>query len=127
VRCCLLKNSRDPTVSGAYTRKASRECAFSRTWCASRELETLEPSIEHEIRFGGQHGREGLGNGRYNPNPSIRERRSLLVDFLCSESDKALVEHSSTLVQQGVWTNFSGVRPFDLSWKNLLSGPVLAF
>ena len=50
---------------------------FSRTWCASRELENLDPLVEHELRFGGQRGREGLGIGRYVAKPSLFERRSL--------------------------------------------------
>ena len=87
VRCCLLKNSRDPTVTGAYTHKVDRERSFTRTWCASREIESLDPLVEHELRFGGQHGREGLGIGRYIAKPSLRERRSLLtlcVLLICS-------------------------------------------
>ena len=70
VRCCLLKNSRDPVVAGAFTLKAARERSFSRTWSASQELEKLGPLVEHEVRFGGQQGREGLGVGRYFANPS---------------------------------------------------------
>jgi hypothetical protein len=123
VRCCLLKNSPDPIVAGAYSQKASRERSFSRTWCASRELEALGPVVEHEIRFGGQSGRAGLGNGHYVANPSLFEKRTLLVTMLLNESEKTLVEHSSALLRQGVWTRFDAVRPFDLSWKNLLSGP----
>jgi hypothetical protein len=123
VRCVLLKNSRDATVANTYAHKASRERSFTRTWCASRELETLGPLVEHEIRFGGQQGREGLGNGHFVANPCLSERRSLLVKMLLRESETALIEHSSSLVRQGVWTRFSAVRPFDLSWFNLISGP----
>ena len=47
VRCCLLKNSRDPVVAGAFTLKAARERSFSRTWSASQELEKLGLLVEH--------------------------------------------------------------------------------
>jgi hypothetical protein len=123
VRCCLLKHSTDPAVAGAYILKTSRESSFSRTWCATSELETLGPAVEHEIRFGGQNSHEGLGHGRYIAAPTLRQRRGLLVELLLEESEKALVEHSSNLARQGVWTKWQGVRPFDFSWKNLLSGP----
>src|SRR6185312_970045 len=63
----------------------------------------------------------GLGAGRYLSNPSLRERRGLLAQVLISESEKMLVEHSAGLVRQGIWTHWNAVRPFDLSWKNLLS------
>ena len=67
VRCLLLKNSSDPAVAGAFALKANRERSFSRTWSAARELELLEPLVEHDVRFGGQQGREGLGLGHYLP------------------------------------------------------------
>jgi hypothetical protein len=119
----LLKNSRDPAVAGAFAHKAARERSFTRTWSASRELESLSPLVEHEIRFAGQQNREGLGVGRYLAQPSLIDRRSLLTKTLLVESEKLLVEHSSTLVRQGVWTHWSAVRPFDLSWNNLIYGP----
>jgi zinc-binding in reverse transcriptase len=31
--------------------------------------------------------------------------------------------HASCLVQQGAWTHWEDVRPFDLSWRNLIYGP----
>src|SRR3954469_11291974 len=40
------------------------------------------------------------------------------------------MQHASRLTRQGVWTHWSDVRPFDLSWKNLIYGPgprVIAF
>ena len=40
------------------------------------------------------------------------------------------VTHSSQLAHQGVWTHWDNVRPFDLSWHNLIYGPgpkVIAF
>src|SRR5689334_19479533 len=40
-----------------------------------------------------------------------------------------MVRHAC-LVRQGVWTHWEDVRPFDLSWKNLIYGPgpkVIAF
>ena len=40
------------------------------------------------------------------------------------------MRHASCLVQQGVWTHWDKVMPFDLSWANLIYGPgphVIAF
>ena len=59
--------------------------------------------------------------GRYLPPPSLTDRRSLLTKMLLAESEKLLVEHSSS-TRQGVWTHWSAVRPFDFSWHNLLRG-----
>ena len=40
------------------------------------------------------------------------------------------MEHAAVLAQQGVWTHWDNVIPFDLSWKNLIYGPgprIIAF
>ena len=39
------------------------------------------------------------------------------------QTEQKRMEHSSCLVQQGVWTHWDNVMPFDLSWKNLIYGP----
>jgi hypothetical protein len=123
VRCCLLKNSSDPVVRGAYKVRAGREESFTHVWSAARNLETMGHLLEHKQRFGGQKDRVGLGAGRYVASPSFKETRKLLVDVLLAESERSLVDHASGLERQGVWTHWNGVRPFDLSWKNLLYGP----
>ena len=120
---CLLKNSKDPAVAGAFALKADRERSFSRIWSASRQLESFGALVDHELRFGGQQGREGLGVGRYFSSPSLTDRRGLLAKTLLEESEKALVDHSCKLIRQGVWTHWTAVKPFDFSWRNLLSGP----
>src|SRR6185312_9600456 len=111
VRCCLLKNSSDPAVAGAFALKASRESSFSRTWSASLEFDSLSPLVAHNIRFAGQQGRQGLGFGRYIPRPSLKENRDLLTKTLLAESEKALVEHSASLARQCVWTHWKAVKP----------------
>jgi hypothetical protein len=123
VRCCLLKNSSDPVVRGAYKVRAGREESFTHVWSAALNLETMDHLLEHKQRFGGQKDRVGLGAGRYVASPSFKETRKLLVDVLLAESERSLVDHASGLERQGVWTHWNGVRPFDLSWKNLLYGP----
>ena len=117
VRCSLLKHSSDPVVSGAYALKSEREAAQGRVWSAARELEALGPLLEHEQRFGGQGDRKGLGAGRYLATPTARERRARLVGVLLGRWSHAGLE------RQGAWTHWDGVRPFDLSWRNLLNGP----
>ena len=40
------------------------------------------------------------------------------------------MQHAACLVRQGVWTHWDKVKPFDLSWSNLIYGPgprVIAF
>ena len=87
------------------------------------------PGLEHSLRFTGQTDRTGLGSGNYVAKPSLPEIRAKMAEVLALEEEKR-VNHSSRLAQQGVWTHWDDVRPFDFSWHNLIYGPgpkIIAF
>jgi hypothetical protein len=86
--------------------------------------------VEHSTHFAGQGNRAGLGLGRYCANPTLSELRSKTGEALVQLQEEKLIQHAACLVRQGVWTHWDDVRPFDLSWKNLIYGPgpkVIAF
>ena len=83
----------------------------------------LAPIVEHSLRFAGQTDRTGLGSHDYVANPSIAEIRTKTSEILGELEEEKRVNHSSCLVQQGVWTHWDNVRAFDLSWHNLIYGP----
>ena len=133
VKCCLLANSKDNTVRAVYEAKKQREEGFKNRWSGTKELSNLEPIVEHATRFAGQTGRSGLGWNLSNPyiaNPTVAEHRSKVTSTLADQCEEDRVRHASCLVRQGVWTHWDNVRPFDLSWHNLIYGPgprVIAF
>ena len=133
VRCCLLCNSKDDNVRAVYEAKKHREEGFAGRWSATKELSNLEPVVEHAIRFAGQTDRSGLGSNISDPyiaNPTVADLRSKVTSTLADQCEEKRVQHASCLVRQGVWTHWDNVRPFDLSWTNLIYGPgprVIAF
>jgi hypothetical protein len=82
------------------------------------------------MRFAGQTDRVGLGSGRYLSKPTTTEVRAKTTEVFNLLQEEKHLRHASCLVQQGVWTHWDDVRPFDLSWRNLIYGPgprVIAF
>jgi hypothetical protein len=46
-----------------------------------------------------------------------------ITETLRVQREEKHLEHAACLVQQGVWSHWDNVMPFDLSWKNLIYGP----
>lgn len=68
-------------------------------------------------------GRQGLGAGNFNPNPSVQDKRKLVVASVKSMFQQKLDAHSHELALQGVWTGWKDKTvPFDFSWNNLIYG-----
>jgi len=125
VRCCLLSSSQDPKVKDIFSRKQQRVNSFAHRWSGPKALSQLEPVVDHYLRFAGQTDHSGLGSqkGLYFAHPSINEVRAKTAEVLGRLQEEKLVTHASCLVQQGAWTHWKDVRPFDLSWRNLIYGP----
>ena len=63
-------------------------------------LSKTESVVEHNMKFAGQQGRAGLGNGNYIRNPSLSERRKLIPAAITSEHDNSLTVHARDLKRQ---------------------------
>jgi zinc-binding in reverse transcriptase len=132
VKSCLLSSSQDPRIQQIFTRKQQRVSAFANRWSGPKALSLLAPVVEHSMRFAGQTNRAGLGSQRdtYIAKPTLSEIRAKTAETLGLLEEEKLLSHASCLVQQGVWTHWEDVIPFDLSWRNLIYGPgprVIAF
>jgi hypothetical protein len=127
VKCCLLENSKDPLVREIYALKKEHVSAFTSRWTGPKALADLLPVAEHNLHFAGQVGRSGLGSNRAAPyigSPTIRDLREKVVESLVSEFEEEHLRHASCLSRQGAWTHWRDlVRPFDLSWQNLVFSP----
>jgi hypothetical protein len=131
-KSCLLSTSQDPRIQEIFSRKQERVNAFNRVWSGPKALTELDPVVEHNLRFAGQTDRRGLGSQKntYLAKPSVPEVRAKTTEILNMLEEEKRVNHSSCLAQQGVWTHWDDVRPFDLSWNNLIYGPgpkIIAF
>ena len=130
VKCCLLENSNDESIRAIYQSKRARVINFAGRWSAAQERLQLDAAVEHDIRFGSQDNKVGLGSGNYNANPSVKEVRQKVSVTLRNQLEEDFVRHASCLTRQGVWTHWDYVLPFDLSWPNLIYGPgprIIAF
>ena len=126
VKCSLLENSKDVDVRAIYEQRKARLSAFANRWSGPKELESLEPIVDHKLRFAGQTGTSGLGSSMtsdYIANPSTAERRAKATETLAIQHEEEFIRHASCLVRQGVWTHWENVTPFDFSWTNLIYGP----
>ena len=132
VRSCLLANSHDPLIQKIFSRKSEHISSFAHRWSGPKALSTLAPIASHNIRFAGQTDHTGLGSMRssYLSNPTAADLRAKISETHEQLQEEKRMHHASCLVQQGVWTHWNDVRPFDLSWRNLIYGPgprVVAF
>ena len=118
-KCCLLENSQDDKVRAIYENFKSQKQRHDKRWSGPKELAKLAPVAEHNLRFAAQTGTAGLGSCRSDPyiaNPTKKEMRSKITGTLIAQHEEDHVRHASCLVQQGVWTTWDKVMPFDLSW-----------
>ena len=126
VKACLLSTSKDPLIQEIFNRRQEHVSTFSRLWSGPKALADLIPIVEHSMRFAGQTDHAGLGSLRdtYFARPNLSEIRAKTGEILRDLEEEKRINHSSLLAQQGAWTHYrDDVRPFDLSWNNLIYGP----
>ena len=119
----LLKNSVDPTVVKLFKHREQQNSKFSRIWKATNILAIANDEVDLSLKFPTQTIREGLGFGKYNPNPSQSEGRKLVISKAQEISQESLLSHTLSLKRQSVWLEWAEqTYPFDFSWQNLIWG-----
>jgi hypothetical protein len=123
IKCSILKHSTDVDVNRIYGQKEKRESSFKTIWRPSKVISSVEEEVKLKLLFPTQDGRQGLGAGNFNPNPSVQDKRKLVVASVKSMFQQKLDAHSHELALQGVWTGWKDKTvPFDFSWNNLIYG-----
>jgi hypothetical protein len=123
VKCCLLENSQDNDVRAIYELRKSRVIEHNNRWSGPKEIQKLEPIVEHNFRFAGQTGTQGLGACKSTPyvaNPSKEQWREKMTETLVAHQEEEHIRHASCLPLQGVWTHWDNTIPIDFSWHNLI-------
>jgi hypothetical protein len=124
VKCQLLESSVDKKVRDVYASRCIREAKLRRVWRATNLNRKVNAQVDLDLRFPAQLGRQGLGAGNYNANPTKPERRKLASITAKSFSRDKHMQHAQSLARQGVWLQWHDQTvPVDLSWKNLIYGP----
>jgi hypothetical protein len=126
VKCHLLKNSRDADIRALYERRIEKESKHATVWRPTQELAEVEKAVKHAQMFPSQVDKAGIGfvRGRYNKSLTTQQHRRLCSAVVSELETRNLVSHAHTLPLNGVWTKWhESVKPFDLSWKNLIYGP----
>src|SRR5690348_9965280 len=83
--------------------------AHEKRWSGPKELASLQPIAEHNLRYAGQFGTAGLGSCKSDPyiaNPTFKERRGKITETLIAQHEEDHIRHASCLVRQGVWTTW---------------------
>jgi hypothetical protein len=125
VKCQLLETSIDDSVRNVFTgQRVKYEKETGRIWRPSQLNSDVNSQVDLAIRFPSQTGRQGLGAGNFNPNPTRKERRQLCSAEATSLFADGHNQHVQDLAWQGVWLKWIEYSlPLDLSWKNLIYGP----
>ena len=121
VKCCLLENSQDQDIRAIYELRKSRVVEYNNRWSGPKEVQMLEPIVEHNFRFAGQTGTAGLGACKSNPyvaNPSKAQWREKMTETLVAHEEEERIRHASCLPLQGVWTHWENTLPLDRPWSS---------
>ena len=107
VKWDLLSHSKDPTVLQLCKLREQRNASLSRVWKATNAISEAKAQVELEIKFPSQSTRQGLGFGKFNPNPSAAQKRKMITSKALSISDESLLTHTHSLKRQSVWLKWA--------------------
>ena len=125
VKCELLSHSKDPNIVALYKTRESLNAKLTRVWKATNATMEANAEVNLNLKFPSQSNRQGIGFGKFNPNPSLAEKRKLITSKTASFTEQKRIAHSASLKQQGAWLQWSeNALPFDMSWNNLIWGGV---
>jgi hypothetical protein len=127
IKCELLRTSKDPSIVELYKQRESCNAKLTRTWKATKALAVVNAEVDLNLKFPSQENNQGLGFGKFNPNPNCSERRKLISVKNASLFEETLIAHSTSLKQQSVWLQWKDTaEPFDFSWENIIWGGISA-
>ena len=126
-KCELLRTSKDPSITELYKTREMLDSKLTRTWKPTKTLSVLNSEVNLNLKFPSQQNSQGLGFGKFNPNPTCSERRKLISAKRTTIHEESLIAHTASLKQQSVWLQWVDIaEPFDFSWKNIIWGGISA-
>ncbi len=89
----------DDKVRAIYENYRIQKQAHEKRWSGPKELASLEPIAEHNLRYAGQFGTAGLGirkSDRYIAKPTAKERRNKITETLIAQHDEDHIRHPAS-------------------------------
>ena len=77
-KCEMLRTLKDPSIIELYKTREMLDSKLTRTWKPTKTLLVLNSEVELNLKFPSQQNSQGLGFGKFNPNPTCSERRKLI-------------------------------------------------
>ena len=102
IKCELLSHSLDPNIVAVYK---TRETQNAKRRKAAVKEENGEVNLN--LKFSSQPNKQGIGFGKFNPNPSLAVKRKLVSAKAASFAEQQRIAHSSSLKQQGAWLQWT--------------------
>ena len=125
IKCELLSHSLDPNIVALYKTRETQNAKLKRVWKATNTVKEANAEVNLDLKFPSQPNKQGIGFGKFNPNPSLAEKRKLVSAKAASFAEQQRIAHSTSLKQQGAWLQWAeNALPFDMSWKNLIWGGI---
>ena len=79
IKCSLLQSSIDPTVQLLYRNREQVNAKFKQVWKATQLAKTVNAEVTLDLQFPTQSNKQGIGFGKYKPNPTFAEQRKLIT------------------------------------------------
>ena len=125
IKCELLSHSLDPNIVALYKTRESLNAKLKRVWKATNIAKQANAEVNLDLKFPSQPNKQGIGFGKFNPNPSLAEKRKLVSTKTAYFTEQQRIAHSASLKQQGAWLQWAeNALPFDMSWNNLIWGGI---
>ena len=107
VKCELLSHTKDPNFVALYKTRESSNAKLTRVWKATNATMEANAEVKLNLKFPSQSNRQGIGFGKFHPNPSLAEKRKLVTPKTASFTKQKRIAHSASLKQQGAWLQWS--------------------
>ena len=101
IKCELLSHSLDPNIVAPYKTRETQNAKLKRVWKATNTVKEANAEVNLDLKFPSQPNKQGIGFGKFNPNPSLAEKRKLVSAKAASFAEQQRIAHSTSLKQQG--------------------------
>ena len=125
IKCELVNHSLHPYIVACYKTRESLNAKLKRVWKATNIVKQANAEGNLDLKFPSQPNKQGIGFGKFNPNPSLAEKRKLVSTKTAYFAEQQRIAHSASLKQQGAWLQWAeNALPFDMSWNKLIWGGI---
>ena len=97
IKCELLSHSLDPNIVALYKTRESLNAKLKRVWKATNIVKEANTEVNLDLKFPSQPNKQGIGFGKFNPNPSLAEKRKLIPTKTAYFAEQKRIAHPASL------------------------------